>query len=131
MKNTEDLKIIGIDKARPPMIRKEPYIDLVFELSEKANMQWCKDFNELFSATEDNVKINLEDCLYIETWVRTMDEIPKHFINLKTKVSQCNQIFKDRQKAITEAANNKNKTLAEEQGPQGQLNNIISKLNFN
>ena len=44
MKNINDLKITGIDNARPPRIRKEPYIDLVFTLSEKANKEWCHDF---------------------------------------------------------------------------------------
>ena len=31
MEGISDIKIIGIDEKRPPKIRKEPYIDLVFK----------------------------------------------------------------------------------------------------
>ena len=131
MKNIKDLKIAGIDSTRPPVIRKEPYIDLVFRLSDRASKEWCMDFNSLFVDVEYSVKINLIDCLYIETWTRTMDEIPEHLEMLKEKVSECNQTFYNRQVELARIANNNSNALADEQGPQGRLNNIIAKLNFN
>ncbi len=131
MKNSEDLRIIGIDDTRPPIINKKPYIDLVFTLSEQASKQWCQNFNGLFSNSESKAKINLKDSTYIETWVKTMDKIPEHLEMLKTKVTECNELYNVHQIAMAQAATNKNKTLQEEQGPQGQLNNIIAQLDFN
>ena len=36
MEGISDLKIIGTDERRPPIIRKEPYIDVFFKLSHQA-----------------------------------------------------------------------------------------------
>ena len=47
MQNIMNIKIVGIDEKRPPLIRKEPYIDLFFQLSHKVPLDWCEDFNEL------------------------------------------------------------------------------------
>ncbi len=131
MKHMEDLKITGIDNNRPPIISKKPYIDLVFSLSEKAAEQWCKDFNASFKNDEHKAKISLENCIHIESWVKTMDKIPAHLEALKIKVAECNILFNDQQNAIAEAASNSGKKEEDLQGPQGQLNQIISKLDFN
>ena len=48
MQGISDINIIGIDETRPPFIRKEPYIDIFFELSHQAPIDWCKDLNSLF-----------------------------------------------------------------------------------
>jgi hypothetical protein len=130
MKNIRDLKIAGIDPARPPIIREAPYIDLVFKLSDRVNKEWCQDFNMLFTKSEYTVKVNAIDCLYIETWVRTMDEIPNHLKMLKEKVAECNQKVYDREVARTQALSDKNTALAGEEGAQGLLNDIIANLNF-
>ncbi len=130
MMHLEDLKIIGMDSNRPPLIKNVPYIDLVFTLSEKASESWCKNFNALFSKDENKASINLKNSIYIESWVKTMDKIPGHLDMLKIKVNECNEIHKLEQKAIAEATSNKNKSSKEEQGPQGQLNKIISQLDF-
>ena len=130
MKNIEDLKIVGIDSSRPPLIRKEPYIDLVFKLSDRASKEWCQTFNSLFPNIEYSVKIDLIDCLYIETWTRTMDEIPEHLKLLQEKVSECNQIYIDRQIELERVTNSQNSKINHADGPQGQLNDIIANLQF-
>lgn len=130
MKDIRKLKIAGIDSARPPKMRAEPYIDLVFKLSERVNKEWCQDFNMLFTRSEYTVKVNAIDCLYIETWVRTMDEIPGHLKMLQEKVAECNQKFYDRELARSQLISDKNTQLAGEQGAQGLLNDIIAKLDF-
>ena len=130
MKNIRNLKIAGIDTARPPKVRAEPYIDLVFKLSDRVNKEWCQDFNMLFSKSEYTVKINAIDCLYIETWVRAMDEIPEHLNMLKEKVKECNQKYYDREIARTQALVDKNSEVTGGEGAQGLLNEIISKLNY-
>ena len=130
MSNTVDFKISGIDTARPPMIRKEPYIDVVFTLSEPANEFWCKNFNGLFNDAEYKASIDLKDCLFIKTWVRDMKKIPAQLEILKSKVTENNQIYNDRLIAIALSASNKNNNQIDEHGPQGQLNQIISQLDF-
>lgn len=84
----------------------------------------------LFTKSEYTVKVNAIDCLYIETWVRTMDEIPNHLKMLKEKVAECNQKVYDREVARTQALSDKNTALAGEEGAQGLLNDIIANLNF-
>ncbi|MBN1377732.1 MAG: hypothetical protein JXA04_00695 [Gammaproteobacteria bacterium] len=130
MKNIKDLRIIGIDSARPPKIRAEPYIDLVFRLSDKANKEWCQDFNMIFARADYSVKIDTVECLYIETWVRTMNEIPGHLEMLKEKVSECNQKYYDREVARSQASMSILNDIAGEQGAQGLLNDILAKLNY-
>ena len=130
MKSISELKIAGIDAARMPQIRKEPYIDLVFKLSDRAPKDWCQDFNMLFTNAEYSVRVDMVDRMYIETWVRNMAEIPDHLEMLKEKVQQCNQNFHDREQARAQVALNGNSALLQEQGEQGLLNDIISKLNF-
>ena len=46
MEGISDIKICGIDETRPPMIKKEPYIDLNFKLIHKAPKDWCNDFKD-------------------------------------------------------------------------------------
>ena len=67
MKGISDLRIIGIDERRPPIIRKEPYIDLYFKLSHQAPADWCNDFNALLSKHPSAPKINPKEGLYIES----------------------------------------------------------------
>jgi hypothetical protein len=130
MKIISDIKITGIDTARPPKIRKEPYIDLVFKLSEQANKSWCQDFNMMFEGSEFTVKIDSTKGLYIETWIREMGEIPEHLEMLKKKVAECNRIYNAREIANAQAAMLKNQTLMGEGGAQELLNNIIAGLKF-
>ena len=73
MEGISDIKITGIDEKRPPVIRKEPYIDIFFKLSHQAPADWCKDFNALLSNHPTAPKIKEKEGLYIEGWVRTAD----------------------------------------------------------
>lgn len=59
-----------------------------------------------------------------------MDEIPEHFEMLKAKVSECNQIYIDRQLELERITNNQNSKINHEDGPQGRLNDIIASLKF-
>lgn len=130
MQHISDLKIIGIDETRFPRIMKEPYIDLVFKLSHKAPADWCQDFNLLFANHEYSVKIDADAGLYIETWVRKMDEIAGHLDILKTKIKECSASYiqkaKDRELAAT-AANEAGKNT---RGEQEILNSLIASLKF-
>jgi hypothetical protein len=130
MEGISDIRITGIDERRPPRIRKEPYIDLCFRLSHKAPLDWCQDFVDHLSKAGFPVTIEAKECLYIETWVRTQEEIIGHLQALKKAVADCNARYiakieeseRDRDGAIDD--------LAREAGPQGQLNRIIAALDF-
>lgn len=130
MQDITELKIIGIDSKRPPILRKEPYIDIVFELSEQAPKQWCEDFMGLFKGASYKPKIDSDKGIYIETWIRSMGEISGHLDTLKTKVIECNQIATDRQAALDLLAMSGSGVVVGDEGPQGQLNAIIAGLNF-
>ena len=130
MQDVKEIKIIGIDSKRPPILRKEPYIDLVFELSVPTSKQWNEDFIGLFNNSEVRPKIDATKSLFIQTWTRTMVEIPEHVELLKTKVIECNQIASDRQAAVDLLAMSGSKSVEGAGGPQGQLNAIIASLNF-
>src|SRR5690242_11041568 len=90
MKDISDIKITGMDEKRPPQIRKEPYIDLCFRLSHKAPVDWCHDLIDYQSKAGFPIKMNIDDCLFIETWVRTPDQIVGHLQTLKKAVAECN-----------------------------------------
>jgi hypothetical protein len=125
-----DIRIIGIDEQRPPRIRKEPYIDVVFKLSHQAPVDWCNDFNSLMSKHASTPKIKPKEGIYIETWVRTPDAIIPLLDQLKLKVAECNQRYIDRIELSIRKAAAGNATLADEPGEQGRLNRIVAALNF-
>src|SRR3989344_6079474 len=70
MEAISDTRTAGIDEGRPPRIRREPYIDLCFRLTHKAPVDWCQDFTDHQSKVAFPSKIDIKECLYIETWVR-------------------------------------------------------------
>lgn len=130
MEGISDIRITGIDEKRPPRIRKEPYIDLCFRLSHKAPLDWCQDFVDHLSKADLPVKIETEECLYIETWVRTQDEIVGHLQMLKKAVAECNMRYIEKIEASERDRDGDVDALAKEAGPQGQLNRIIAALDF-
>lgn len=130
MEGISDIRIMGIDEKRPPRIRKEPYIDLFFRLTHKAPLDWCQDFTDLQSAREGAPKINTDECLYIETWVRTPDEIPGRLQVLKQGVAECNTRYIEKIRAHQRDRDSDNDQLLREEGPQGRLNRIIATLDF-
>jgi hypothetical protein len=130
MEGISDIRIVGMDEKRPPRIRKEPYIDLYFRLSHKAPIDWCRDFAELQSKQDYASKINTDECLYIESWVRTPGEIVGHLQMLKQAVKDCNAHYIEKIEAQQRDRDGDNDLLRKEEGPQGQLNRIIAGLNF-
>jgi hypothetical protein len=126
-----DIKIAGIDEKRPPVIRKEPYIDIFFKLSHQAPADWCKDFNALLSKHPTAPKIKEKEGLYIEGWVRTADEIEIFLEQLKEKIAECNRLYIERIELSLHNSNDSNALLAQQGGgEQGRLNRIIAALNF-
>jgi len=130
MEGISDIKIMGIDEMRPPRIRKEPYIDLFFQLSHKAPADWCREFVDSQPNLEYEVKINPEDGLFIQTWVRTPEEIPGHLQTLKGLVAACNARYIENIEASARDQLSDNEMLKNEEGPQGKLNRIVAGLDF-
>lgn len=130
MEGISDIKIIGIDETRPPKIRKEPYIDIVFKLSHQAPADWCRDFNGLMTSHPCSPKIKEAEGLYIETWVRTPDEISDFFELLKENIAACTDEYIERIERTLRNADDANATSSEEDGEQGRLNRIIESLNY-
>lgn len=131
MQGISDIRITGIDEKRPPRIRREPYIDLCFRLTHKAPIDWCHDFTDSQSKAAFPSKIDTNECLYIETWVRTQEEIVPHLQKLKKAVAECNARYIEKIEASERDRDGNIDALAQEAGPQGQLNRIIAALDFN
>jgi hypothetical protein len=126
-----DIRIIGIDEKRPPKIRKEPYIDIIFKLSHQAPLDWCRDFNAIFSKHPSTPKIKEKEGLFVETWVRTPDEIAVLLELLKEKIAQCTRQYVERiERSIRNAGDDSESVAREEAGAQGQLNKIVAALVF-
>jgi len=130
MEGISDIKIVGIDERRPPRIRKEPYIDVVFKLSHKAPADWCHEFNALLSKHPSTPKIKEQEGVYIEAWVRTPDEIVPLLAALKAKVAECTRQYIERIDQSARDASNVSKAAEGETGEQGRLNRIIASLDF-
>jgi hypothetical protein len=130
LNDVADIRLIGIDEKRPPRVRKEPYIDIFLKLSSMAPKAWCEDFNRIGKQLEPEVKINQKEGLFVEAWVRNMEDIPSHIEKIKLKVAACNLLYIEtiRLKELADIA--KNAALFSEDGQQGRLNAIIAGLNF-
>ncbi len=128
MEGISDIRIKGIDESRPPRIRKEPYINLFFVLNHKAPAKWCDAFNNLVSKRQYPVKIEPDEGLFIETWVREPDEIADLVDALKQVVTQTSEEFVARIQAENMAA--AQSVDSENEGEQGRLNRILANLNF-
>ena len=130
MEGISDLKIIGIDDKRPPIIRKEPYIDIFFKLSHQAPIDWCNDFNALLRKHPTAPRIKEKEGLYIEGWVKKPDDIAPFLTLLKDKVEDCNRQYIERINLSASNANAANAAITQESGEQGRLNKIIAMLDF-
>ena len=131
MQGISDINIIGIDETRPPFIRKEPYIDIFFELSHQAPIDWCKDLNSLFSLkhTTSNATINENEGLFIKTWVRTPSEISSLLEQLKEEIIECTSQYIERiQLSSQQTGDDTSET--NESREQSNLNIIIDSLVF-
>ena len=131
MEGISDIRIAGMDENRPPRLRKEPYINLYFRLLHKAPPDWCEGFNDLLVKHEYTPKIYAEEGLYIETWVRSPDEIAGLFQVLKEKVTECTAQYIEKIAASKRESDSDNELLQKEGGgEQGRLNRIIAGLDF-
>ncbi len=130
MEGISDIKIVGIDEKRPPKIRKEPYIDVVFKLSHQAPADWCHEFNTLLAKHPSTPKIKEKEGLYIEGWVRNPDEIVTYLDTLKAKVKECTDSYIVQIERSAMAAASSNDALTHEAGEQGRLNRIIAALKY-
>ena len=131
MEGISDIRITGIDDKRPPIIRKEPYIDIYFKLSHQAPLLWCKDFNAILSKHPSTPKINEKEGLYIEAWVRKPDEIVVLLDRLKETVVECTHRYIERIELSMRNSDDANALLTQQGGgEQGRLNRIIAGLDF-
>ena len=130
MEGISDIRIVGIDINRPPLIRKEPYIDLFFRLSHKVPQDWCEDFNKLIKDLVPQVKIDKTEGLFINAYVRDMNHIPDHLDRIKEKISACNKQYIENIRLKELAAAAKNASLVAAAGEQARLNAIIAALDF-
>ena len=130
MEGISDIRIIGIDETRPPVIRKEPYIDLFFELSHQAPADWCRDFNTLLAQHPSAPKIREKDGRFIETWVRTPDEVSTLFELIKHTLADCTSQYIERIESAARQSRPGDHASVDEMGEQGRLNRIIAALDF-
>ncbi len=130
MEGISDIKIIGIDETRPPKIRKEPYIDIIFKLSHQAPAEWCRAFNALLAKHTATPKIKESEGIYIEAYVRTIDEIAPFLALLQAKIAECSQQYIECIESAARSAGNINSALALEAGEQGRLNRAVAALDF-
>lgn len=130
MEGISDIRISGIDATRPPRIRKEPYINLYFKLSHKAPAKWCDDFNTLVSKGEYSAKIEPKEGVFIDTWVRKVDEVEPAFERLKAAVATCTLGYIARMEAEANAAVREGGGPLADDGEQGRLNRILADLKF-
>lgn len=130
MDEFQDVKIIGLDKNRYPYLRKEPYIDLFFKLSQEPPKDWCDRFNSLTQNLNPIVKMDKKKNLFIETYVRDMNHIHEHLEKLKKIITNCNEQHKE--KCLQQALDEKQNKQSEQNGggEQVKLDAIIEKLNF-
>lgn len=130
MQGISDINIIGVDETRPPFIRKEPYIDIFFELSHQAPTDWCKDLNNLLALnhTPNNANIDEKEGLYIKTWVRTPDEITPLLEQLKEEIIECTNLYIENIRLNSQQSDT---SESNESSEQLDLNEIIASLNFN
>jgi len=132
MQGISDINIIGVDATRPPFIRKEPYIDIFFELSHQAPIDWCKDLNSLFALnhTTSNANIDEKEGLFIKTWVRTPDEITSLLEQLKEEINDCTHQYIERIQLSSQQSDGET-SETNESSEQANLNTIIASLIFN
>jgi hypothetical protein len=130
MQTINDIKIVSIDDERPPVIRKEAYIDLYFKLSGKAPMDWCEDFNALGRQITPGVKIEKNVGLCVEAWVKDMSQIAPHLEKIKQSILDCNEQYIEKARQKQAALLAANASAVGNDSEQFKLNEIIADLKF-
>ncbi len=128
MSGSLNIKIKGIDPNRRPRIVNKNYIDVIFELSNKAKKDWCVIFNDSFSNTVDNIRIDPEEGSFVETWVRDMEEIPEK-LNLIKETSKLTNT-KYTQKLVQDAELRKDSYNQTQSAESERLEVILNELDF-
>jgi hypothetical protein len=130
MTQFSEIKITGIDTNRPPRVRKEAYIDLFYQLSEDAPEEWCDDFVSFGRQVNPLAKIDKIKPGFISTYINDMDEIPRHFEQIKQAVVDCNTQYMEKLMKREQTLARENATEREEGGQQFKLDEIIAALDF-
>lgn len=130
MDGISDIKIVGIDPARPPRIQAMPCIDLFFELAHKAPEEWCDTFNLLMSKQKYSVRIDPTEGLFIETWVRRPDEIKRLLEVLGEGISKCSDQYIAHLKELEKADAARNTARAGVSDAQRALDEVVGQLRF-
>lgn len=128
MSTEYQIKIIGVDPKRRPNLNNKKYIDVFYELSEKASKDWCVEFNLCISKHKKQVRINPDIGLYIDTWVHGMYEIPEFLDSIKAAVIKCNSILLER--AQNEEAARKHRDIENRGAEHTELEKILQSLKF-
>jgi hypothetical protein len=130
MSDIKEIRIVGFDKDRPPRVRKEAYIDLFFQLSQKAPLDWCEDFNALGRKANPSPKIDINKGVHIASYVNNMNQIAHHLVAVKALLQECNQQYQQKldEKARILAASNA--SLQGQEGEQLKLNQIVDAISF-
>lgn len=130
MEGISDIKIDGIDPNRPPSAKQARYIDLFFKLNHKAPSAWCGIFNDQMHRHPSKPKIDLTEGLYIETWVKSADQIAAHLEQLKAAIKATTTQYIQKIELSRKAAIAGERAAADDNSPQGKLNRIVDALNF-
>ena len=131
MEDISDLRITGMDPARPPAIQSIPCIELVFTLSHQASKDWCDEFNLLMSKQPYSTRIDPEVGLFIETWVRQPGEIARSLNRMKQGVEDCIRVYIERVEAEKRASAARSRTdVAVVSEAQKALDGVVAQLVF-
>ena len=130
MEGISDIRIVSVDSKRPPVLRKEPYIDVFYTLSHKVPKPWCEDFNALLAKQKFTASVRGDGGLYVESWVRTPDDIPASYDLIKKMIKQCNENYIAKIMATRGKKDAENDAQSKELGEQGRLNTIVASLDF-
>lgn len=129
MVETTNIKVIGFDEERPPMIQTRPCVDLIFQLDQEAPPEWCKCFPDVCGKTQYPIAIDPEVGLFIETWVRKPNEIEGMLASVKKFVAACNMAYDEllRKRRMVVQVDSPDVVVSPE---QLALNHIVSQLSF-
>ncbi len=128
MSNIENIKIKGLDANRRPSLKNKKYIDVFYELSQKAPRDWCADFNLLFSKSAMNAKINPDNGLFVETWVRDITHIQTELDQIKEIIKTCNKNYIEQK--LKEAAAWQQAADSKGDSRSDALDQVLDLLNF-
>ena len=128
MSGIENIKIKRLDPNRRPSLKNKKYIDVFYELSQKAPRDWCGDFNLLFSKSSLNVKINPDEGLYVETWVKDLTHIQNELDQIKEFIKSCNKSYIDQK--LKEAAAIQRTESIQGDSKSDALDKMLDLLNF-